>query len=231
MVNKRLNSYKGRLTPAQIAEGINFARHNSIRLLEDARILYEKDRYPSAAALAILSIEESGKRSILREISLVKSDKELNNTWKDYRSHIKKNVQWRLFDMVKQGARKLEDFKPMFDPSAQHPYLLDNIKQLSIYTDCLGQAHWSSPSETLDKDFVKDLIFIAEALSLGHDVTVKEIELWVKHLKDAAPSFASQKEAVLHWYYDMEINGLLPSDHKMKDVMKWLGFDFDNLPD
>lgn len=229
MSHKRLDSYKGRLSSAQISEGINLAHRNSIRLLEDARILYEKNRYPSAAALAILSLEESGKKSILRQLSLVSSDKELNNIWKDYRSHVKKNVQWLLLDMVKQGARKLDDFKTMFDPSAEHPYLLDNIKQISIYTDCLGLAHWSNPSEVIGKDLVEYLIFIAEALSVGHEVTTKEIDLWKKHLKNAGVSFRSQKEALLHWYYDMENNGLLPSDHNIADIMKWLGFDFSDI--
>ena len=36
-------------------------------------------------------------------------------------SHVKKNVQWLLVDMVRQGARKLDDFKTMFNPSAEHP--------------------------------------------------------------------------------------------------------------
>ncbi len=45
MSYKRLNSYKGKLNPEQISQGINFARQNSIRLLEDAKILYENASY------------------------------------------------------------------------------------------------------------------------------------------------------------------------------------------
>jgi len=229
MSHKRLNSYKGRLSSSQISEGMNLAHHNAIRLLEDAQILYEKNRYPSAATLSILSIEESGKKRILRQLSLVSSDEELNNIWKDYRSHVRKNVQWLLLDMVQQGARKLDDFETMFDPSAEHPYFLDNIKQISVYTDCLGLAHWSNPSEVIDKLLAKYLILIAQALSSGREVTTKEIDLWKKHLKNSGVSFRSQKEALLHWYYDMENNGLLPPDHNITDVMKWLGFDFGDI--
>ena len=65
---------------------------------------------------------------------------------------------------------------------------------------------------------------------MGHEVTTKEIDLWKKHLKNAGVSFRSQKEAVLHWYYDMENNGLLPSDHNIVRIMKWLGFDFSDIP-
>jgi len=224
MSHKRLNSYKGKLSAAQISKGINLARQNAIRFLEDAQILYKEKRYPSATALAILSIEESGKRSILRQLSTVKSDEELHNLWKDYRSHTKKNIQWQLVDMVRQGARKLDDFKSMFDPSSEHPFVLDNVKQISFYTDCLGQAHWSNPSEVIEEDLARNLLFIAQVLSSGHDVTTKEIQLWFKYFHNADSSSKSQKEALLHWYYDMGNAGLLPADHKMADLFKWLGF-------
>lgn len=105
---------------------------------------------------------------------------------------------------------------------------MDNIKQISICTDCLGLAHWSNPSEVIDKDLVENLIFIAQALSVGYEVTTKEIELWVKHM-NAHVSFRSQKGALLHWYYDMEMYGLLPPDHSITDVMKWLGLNSDDI--
>src|SRR5882757_6399413 len=40
---------------------------NAVRLLEDARILRKSRRYPSATALAILSLEEIGKFRTLNE--------------------------------------------------------------------------------------------------------------------------------------------------------------------
>lgn len=97
MLHKRLNSYKGKLSPAQISKGINLTHQNAIRLLEDAKILHKENRYPSAAALAILSIEESGKQSILRQLSLVKSDEELNNTWKVLMSKRMCNGYWLIW--------------------------------------------------------------------------------------------------------------------------------------
>ena len=45
---------------------MNAARRNARRLAEDAKLLLEAGRYPTATALAVLSIEESGKMSILR---------------------------------------------------------------------------------------------------------------------------------------------------------------------
>ncbi|MGM0985309.1 MAG: AbiV family abortive infection protein, partial [Pseudomonadota bacterium] len=54
-----------------------------------------KDGY-LANSLATLSIEESGKVSILRAMSLARDEKELKEEWRRYRSHTNKNVQWIL---------------------------------------------------------------------------------------------------------------------------------------
>ncbi len=56
MSRKKLSQYAGSLDAAQIAQGINAARRNARRLAEDAKLLLETARYPSATALAILSI-------------------------------------------------------------------------------------------------------------------------------------------------------------------------------
>ena len=77
MVKKRLNQYKGSLNSSQIAAGINSALLNSKRLVEDSILLFNEERYPSAVSLAILSIEEAGKVSILRELALYSDEKKL----------------------------------------------------------------------------------------------------------------------------------------------------------
>jgi|KBSMisStandDraft_5_1062788.scaffolds.fasta_scaffold1110919_2 AbiV family abortive infection protein len=78
--------------------------------------------------------EESGKTSILRHLSVAKDDKEIADCWRAYWSHTKKNAMWILTDLFSQGARKLDDFLPMFLDDAEHPQLLDQVKQISLYT-------------------------------------------------------------------------------------------------
>ncbi len=56
--SKVMPLYKGRLSAGQIAAGMNAARKNAKRLLEDAKLLLEAKRFPTACSLAILSIEE-----------------------------------------------------------------------------------------------------------------------------------------------------------------------------
>ena len=207
---KKLPSYKGHLSAIQIADGINAAAENARRLIEDAQTILDADRYPSAAALAILSIEESGKISILRGLALVRDDKELVDRWRSYRSHTKKNTGWILPDLVAKGARTLEDFRPMFDELADHPLVLDHIKQIAFYTDCLGNANWSIPSKIIDRELASSLVKIAWVLAHDKRVTPREIELWVEHIGPVwKRDMKWMKSALANWYQAMKQEKLI----------------------
>jgi AbiV family abortive infection protein len=91
-------------------------------------------RFPTAASLAALAIEEAGKASISRELALASNEQDLKEAWLDYRSHTRKNVMWLFVELIESGARQLDDFRPMFDPESVHPELLDHIKQLGFYS-------------------------------------------------------------------------------------------------
>ena len=134
MLKRKLDSYKGKLTPQQIADGMNAALENAKRLVEDAKTLLNAGRFPTAASLAILSIEESGKLPILRSLALARNDGEIKETWKEYRSHTKKNAMWLLPQLVAQGARKLDDMRQLFDESSEHPYFIKHLDAI------LGEA-------------------------------------------------------------------------------------------
>ncbi|KWS82075.1 hypothetical protein AL053_12450 [Pseudomonas savastanoi pv. fraxini] len=83
----KMESYKGILDCAQVAEGINAANANARRLATDAQTLLDAGSFATAASLAALAIEESGKVSILRAIVLTEDEKALRSEWKRYRSH------------------------------------------------------------------------------------------------------------------------------------------------
>ena len=75
--SRKLNAYQGKLSASQIAAGINAARDNARSLAEDAEILLASGRFPAAASMAILSIEETEKISILRGLALATSPAEV----------------------------------------------------------------------------------------------------------------------------------------------------------
>jgi AbiV family abortive infection protein len=221
----KLDQFKGRLSPAQITAGINAATQNAKRLFEDALILFNDKRYPSAASLAILSIEESGKVSILRELALAKNDKAVLSAWQAYRSHTKKNVNWLLPQLAARGARRLDDFSPLFDKDAEHPFLLDQIKQLGFYTDCLANAHWSIPVEVVDEPLSKMLVEIAKIFAKNRETTIKEIELWIKHVGPVWMTNAAwMKKALANWYGEMQQLGLAPEGKNAMEEFVRQGF-------
>src|SRR5690348_7782006 len=112
MPSKRvITQYFGSLSPAQAAKGIEAAMKNATALASDALLLLRNGRWPRATAMAVLAIEEAGKPSILRAILLARNEKELREEWKNYRSHSMKNIMWILPDLVRKGARHLEELR------------------------------------------------------------------------------------------------------------------------
>jgi AbiV family abortive infection protein len=208
--NKRLPQYKGVLTSKQIAEGMNAATHNATRLAEDADIMLNLDRFPSAVALAILAIEESGKLTILREMALVRNGDAVAETWRAYRQHTSKNQMWILIDSALKGSSKLQDFGHLFDPDSDHPQILDQLKQVSFYTDCLNGRHWSIPEDVIDADLAKMLVAVAKTLSQNHVITVEEVDLWIQHMQPVYKTTTQAMErALVAWDKEMRARGLL----------------------
>lgn len=218
----RFPHYRNQLTPAQIAEGMTRALNNAERLAEDAETLLKAGSVPSAVALAILSIEESGKVPILRQMATAVAEKEWAELWKAYRSHTKKNALWIFGELIQSGARTLDELRPVVDPDSDHPGILDHLKQLSIYTDCFNDTKWSSPAEVNLNGTAPYLVKMAQILGRPKIVPAEEIQLWQKHLlpvKDAP--METQKAAVAAWFHEMNLLGL--SKTSPEEVKAFLG--------
>ena len=69
-------------------------------------------------------------------MATAKGRAEVEETWKAYRSHTQKNVLWNFLEMIQRdGPTRMGDFKPLFDESSDHPFVLDQLKQLALYTE------------------------------------------------------------------------------------------------
>ena len=213
MPKEKLSQYHGKLSPTQIADGMNAAIRNARRLADDAWTLFDLKRYPTAASIAILSIEESGKVSILRHFAMAPDLPSCGKIWEDYRNHRSKNVAWILPDLVVAGARSLDSLHLAAQSDAEHTALLNNVKQIGFYSDCLGNAHWSEPEKVIDRRLAQVLVKIADLIARKEAITDEEIELWIAHLGPAygAP-LTVMKEALLNWYRAMNAAGLLEED-------------------
>jgi len=157
--------YAGKLTAQQADKGISAATQNAIRLAADARLLFDNGRYASARVLAILAFEEYGKIAILCGIT-VASDSELRSAWSHYRNHKQKNAWWPLlFDRLSGSAFGSKEIAEAFSPTAEHPQLLEDLKQTSLYSDCFEKCVWWTPGANEDAELTNWLVAAAECLA------------------------------------------------------------------
>jgi AbiV family abortive infection protein len=208
---RQVPQYVGPLSPAQVASGINAASKNAKRLADDAKLLLENKSFPSAIALSALSIEETGKAAILRSIGMATSESELKKFWKEYRSHKSKNALWVVFEYIQKGARRLDEFAAMFDPSKDHPQILDELKQLSFYTECVRAEHWSQPGNIVNQQLAESLVHVALSLATEKVVSVEELEIYFKHMRpvlNGDPAWIQQ--AYINAYAEMQQKGIIP---------------------
>lgn len=208
MKHGRPEEHRGPLSPKQVADGINAAVRNARRLLSDAKLLLEAERYPTAAALAALSIEESGKVSILRGMAGETSPEELRKHWRRYRDHRAKNGAWILPNLAAKGARHVHELGEVVNRDGEHTAMLNSVKQLGLYTDCYGEAHWSEPEKVIEAPLARSLVEIAELLAgQKKTVTVREMELWARHV---APTIRTPdgRHGLLLWAAAMHQEGL-----------------------
>ena len=57
---------------------------------------------------------------------------------------------WIFPQLIAGGARSLEEFRELYDEDSDHPQLLDTIKQVALYTDCIAEDRWTSPDDAID---------------------------------------------------------------------------------
>lgn len=215
----KLKPYRGPLTSSQIAEGMNAARENAARLAKDARLLFDNQRFASAFALAALAIEEVGKEPILRGMA-AQGDAGLKEAWRDYTSHTKKNGLWILMGKLVDGARRLKDFLPMFEPDAKHTMVLDQLKQFSLYTDRVNQVEWSIPEKRIPDFFAKYLVLSAEVLCRTRHVTAEEVDLWIQYMRPVwTKNDGSREKALIEWDKEVRRRGLVTDGDPMEKFM------------
>jgi len=189
---------------------MTFAKRNAKRLAEDAQLLFDAERYPSALSLAVLSLEESGKLTILRKMATAATDQEIQELWKQYRRHTAKHSLTLMPARIAKGARRAIEFRECVDETAQEERgTYDALKQLGLYTDCLGKAHWSIPSEVIDRELAEMLVrFAFSTSSSERETSPREIELWVMHMQAGMT-----RPNLINWAKAVVAEGLEPGGY------------------
>lgn len=192
------------------AEISNGAIENAKSLYEDAKLLFDNEKFARAISLAILSIEESGKPSIIRNLVLEDDPKEISNLWKSYRRHQDKNSMWIVPELIFKGARKLEDMRKVVDKNSDHTQTLDNLKQLCFYSDVFTKGKLSLPNKVATKDVAFSILEVAKSSIKETIVTEESLEIWVKHLKPVwKKEMNKMKEGLNNCYLELESRNLI----------------------
>ena len=214
--------YRGTLTPAQAAKGIEVAVENANGLLADAELLLENERWARACALAILAIEELGKVDLLRSLLVATTDKSLREGWKAYRSHRAKNVRWIVPTLAGAAGRWRADFASI--PDEDTALTAERIKQGSLYTDCRGDCRFARASAP---QWVAEF-FVVSARKLipaepGAMTSADELEIWTRHMRPVwGSSVQRMKAALMACFAETDARGVLRGHVSPKEMLKYL---------
>ncbi len=174
-----MTSYDGPLLPEDIVSGIQLAQTNARRLIQDARILFSHERYPSSAALAILAIGERGKALVLRRFTVAAKGDEFEMIWKEFRSHQARNSGWKLPpDMAVLNA-PLEAEPGDVATENIRAATLDALKQIACYTDFVDKGKWRAPWDIIDANLARSILDSAIAMWGDEPISEQEIGLWM----------------------------------------------------
>lgn len=214
IIKKASRLYRESLSAQKIVDGMNAAHRNARRLVADAKRMLDSSRYPTAAALAILAIEERGKMNILPYFAVTKDKTKIKNLWNALKDHEEKNSNWITPGLLKEGHHAFDILSSLTDPKAEHPKLLEKFKQLSLYIDCLENAQWHEPEKEIGKEVASWLVNLADSMTISPTITLKEIELFIEHLKPLCDSPVKRSakdlaEAMFNWRNAMAEEGLI----------------------
>ena len=208
---KLLPKYRGWLTAAEIAEGMNASQRNAKRLYADAKLLYEHGRYPSSLGLACLSIEESAKVSLLRGFATAEDVDVIKRRWREFRNHSHKTFPWSWLNVFARKLRELRGLDPGPKLRPEEKDTLPVLKEISFYVDCNGNKHWAEPESVVGEDLCQSILHQARIFSEPKDdVTIREIELWANYVGE------DERDAnkLIDWHKAMVEEGLSSKSHE-----------------
>ena len=209
----KASPYKGTLTAESASIGIGTAKANAKRLLDDAEALIVKERYPSACALACLSIEEISKPAIIRKILLADSPEQVSIGWKLFSSHHDKAAPWIVPHIIHSNLGTYEQFVNAF-MNMRDPVLLDSLKKLSIYCGCYGNCHWADPHKVIEKGQADVVLNSARILILSGQASPLDspsgLRLWQSHMQDCfSVGYVLANDKIVEFFYKAAERGLL----------------------
>jgi AbiV family abortive infection protein len=172
----------------------------------------EHGRWPSALALAILSIEESGKEPLIRHILTTPPGRLRAEAWQAFADHRAKNVMAAFGDFFKQGARTLDDFQALIRSDSPHARQIEELKQSATYV-AATDGIWPEPTEVITEEVARRMVETAERRVALPEWSADHYRIWKKHV---APALGigdeAARAAIVAAYAEMAELGLVSND-------------------
>ena len=204
-LNTLFKKYNGKLTIEQISEGIYFCIENATNIFADAYILIKLNRFPRALSLLLIAIQEAGKVSILKNMSMIpsKNQKLWKKEWNNFRKHETKDF---LGHDIKTSSELSDSPGEYF--WQQLLYKANNfiperekVRQLGLYIDYIpSDKKWWSPNE-INKKMVKmvesEVINILSKLQMEKEIgffSAKALKIYREEFNNFHPEIEFGKE-------------------------------------
>ena len=137
-------------------------------LADDANVLLGHNRYPRAAALAVLSFEEIGKLEPVARLVGVTDQREIARRWRALFDHSAKSAR---IAGVPPYITDPDQIRLWNDARRKFGRNLNELKQAALYVNCFGDGNWMSPEDVfgvrgrIDRTNVRILVKLARAMA------------------------------------------------------------------
>lgn len=145
--------------------GVQTVVANAQRLSNDAKIFLENGSHATAAALALLSIEEMGKSIYVLLAGTAEDEKQFREFLSAARRHNAKNGLADLADRLIAGHLTPEKFMDIFSDQNPAAKRLNLLKQAGLYVDWDANRGWLDPMTTVSPTEATSLVKQAQQLS------------------------------------------------------------------
>jgi len=200
------NSYRGVVTKAGAEAGIKALRENAARLARDARLLLHAERYPSAAMLAAMALDEIARIPLLMELFLSDAAPKRERLWRRFRE-AHHDFRW---DMFQPGQAKA-----VADDINQ---AISFVRTIGHSTECLGPGNWVDPMWLVHPGLAKELVATADLLCLG-EVSMRGVEIWLAILQ-STPKDGASLRALDRFHGALKADGLESEAYALENLRK-----------
>src|ERR1700704_465305 len=132
----------------------NASLKNAAELTEEAEILFEREKYARAYALAFTALEEISKSQLAADVfTELISDEEFQECFRDHRKKIAR-MAWATEDAKRYLAMPEEDHIAIEEPTF--------VNRMDAMYVGFKEAKVASPSDVIDRDAARSIVHTAQ---------------------------------------------------------------------